>query len=680
MRQPNDRTDSNGLSKGSTLSRRKAFVFRFILLLAPLFFFAGIEGALRIFNYGDDLEIVKTKTIGQHEFYVINRALAKRYFGQSGTTIPEPSEDLFEKQKSPQTIRVFCLGESTMAGFPYDFNATAPSFLRDRLQSIFPDRNIEVINLGLSASTSFIVVDLVKQLVEYEPDLFVLYLGHNEFYGIFGSGSAVRIPGGTWLTNLHIALLHYRTYYLLREGLTALINLFTAPQSTPEGTMMEQMVREQVIPYGSELYVKTRETFRSNLKKIFEVSQRHGIPLVASALVSNIKDHPPFRSEFQTSTTPETRWEWERAFAQGEAAISKGDTSGAQRAFTRCTELDSLHARPFYLLGRIEYQRGNLVHAKNLLLRAKDLDALRFRASEDFAADLKRIATEHRVLVAPVDSFFASASTKGMIGNELMLEHLHPNIEGYFLLAKAIAQTILENRVLGSTGQNFHSDDEYWSRSRVTEFDRLVGQMKIDLLTHQWPFVTPTQPYRIRPRNRIEELALQYVEGKIFWSTARYELAEYYASRQEFELARKECLAISKVIPFSYQPLLMVADFYRFEGRTVEAKTWYARSMSVEDNPYARLKLAIILLEEERPADAKHQIQLAFDVAARNNFSLTKEAFASSYYLLGVAQAKMGEFSEATKSLQRSLSYEPHQNDAKELLQQLSSLQSRAPR
>ena len=79
--------------------------------------------------------------------------------------------------------RIFCLGESTMAGFPYDFHATAPSFLADRLQQMFPEDTIEVINVGLSAIGSYVILDFLRELAEYSPDLFIVYTGHNEFYG-----------------------------------------------------------------------------------------------------------------------------------------------------------------------------------------------------------------------------------------------------------------------------------------------------------------------------------------------------------------------------------------------------------------------------------------------------------------------------------------------------------------
>ena len=79
-----------------------------------------------------------------------------------------------------KTFRIFCLGGSTATGYPYWYNASFSFFLKTRLKIIFPDKNIEVINLSMTAVNSFTVLDMVKELPEYEPDLILVYDGHNE--------------------------------------------------------------------------------------------------------------------------------------------------------------------------------------------------------------------------------------------------------------------------------------------------------------------------------------------------------------------------------------------------------------------------------------------------------------------------------------------------------------------
>src|SRR6266481_5779165 len=130
---------------------RKKRSFWIVMLLVPLLLLAGAELLLRWFDYGGTLDlVVKTRVMGK-EWYTLNPRVATRYFLQEGVATPEPTDDLFEIEKQPATRRIFMLGESTMQGFPFDYNATAPRLLQDRLRQLLPRYNIEVINAGLSA-------------------------------------------------------------------------------------------------------------------------------------------------------------------------------------------------------------------------------------------------------------------------------------------------------------------------------------------------------------------------------------------------------------------------------------------------------------------------------------------------------------------------------------------------
>ena len=156
-------------------------LFSIILLITPFLFLLMLEGGLRFFSYGVDLALVHRTTVRGRDFLTINRSVARRYFSQPGVAIPEPPDVLFSVRKAARTKRVFCLGESTMAGFPYEYNATPASLLKDQLTALLPADTIEVINIGRSAVGSTVVRDLLTDILPYEPDLVVIYVGHNEF-------------------------------------------------------------------------------------------------------------------------------------------------------------------------------------------------------------------------------------------------------------------------------------------------------------------------------------------------------------------------------------------------------------------------------------------------------------------------------------------------------------------
>ncbi|NJM17091.1 MAG: hypothetical protein HC896_18435 [Bacteroidales bacterium] len=50
-------------------------------------------------------------------------------------------------------------------------------------------KKVEIINTAITAINSHIVLPMVKECAKYSPDLFILYMGNNEFIGPFGPGT-----------------------------------------------------------------------------------------------------------------------------------------------------------------------------------------------------------------------------------------------------------------------------------------------------------------------------------------------------------------------------------------------------------------------------------------------------------------------------------------------------------
>src|SRR3972149_1962694 len=83
----------------SSLSNLKKSVFTFITLLLPVVLLFALETMLRLFEYGGNLDLVVRKTVAGHEYYSINRAVARRYFSQPGSIVPEPTDEIFAVKK-----------------------------------------------------------------------------------------------------------------------------------------------------------------------------------------------------------------------------------------------------------------------------------------------------------------------------------------------------------------------------------------------------------------------------------------------------------------------------------------------------------------------------------------------------------------------------------------------------
>ncbi|MBT6149711.1 MAG: hypothetical protein HOH74_30005, partial [Gemmatimonadetes bacterium] len=161
--------------------RKAVFGLLFGLLLLCL-----VEILLRLVDVGHSHRLFLSGGHSQQELLYLNSRFANQYYPRLLPSIPTPGKSvLFERHKQPGTFRIFVLGESTSQGFPYGATEAFPFQLEQMLTRA--GIRCEVINLSMSAITSYVGLDMAREVAELSPDLVLVYFGHNEFLGIGGS-------------------------------------------------------------------------------------------------------------------------------------------------------------------------------------------------------------------------------------------------------------------------------------------------------------------------------------------------------------------------------------------------------------------------------------------------------------------------------------------------------------
>src|SRR5947207_860757 len=127
------------------------------------------------------------------------------------------------------------MAESAIKGFPEPRNLAASAFLADMLKDAWPDRKVEIINLGTTAVASFPVLEILTEALNYTPDLVVVYTGHNEFFGTYGVASRGWAGSKPWMLKANRAM----HSLALVQGIEKIL-----PQGGPQEkkTLMEVMV------------------------------------------------------------------------------------------------------------------------------------------------------------------------------------------------------------------------------------------------------------------------------------------------------------------------------------------------------------------------------------------------------------------------------------------------------
>ncbi len=331
---------------------------------------------------------------------------------------------------------------------------TFSRYIRKRLELVYPDTHVEVVNLGMTAVNSYTLLDLLKGVLNQKPDLILIYAGHNEYYGALGVGSVQSFGSSRALIRLMLYLDKFKTTQLVRNSINRVVSLFESGNNTSSGTLMSKMAKDKYILYNSKEFNAGLQQFKENLSDILRSIKDKGVPVILGRLVSNLKDQVPFISV---------------------------KTPGYQTADQVYKEAED------------ELKADNFTEADSLFKLAKDLDALRYRAPEKMNKIIDDLGKEFQAAIVPIDSIFNSASPEGIVGNNLIVDHLHPNVKGYQLMGKAFYDCMAKEGYLPKTENAEVPFDEQDSLTRAdfvfTRLDSSIGNDNITLLKNNWPYV-----------------------------------------------------------------------------------------------------------------------------------------------------------------------------------------------
>ena len=499
------------------LALPKKVLFYVMLIALPIALIVLAEAGLRIFNYGGITDLfVLDKSIAQPE-YVLNQNFNKRYFFQKGIVTPTPLSQRFSAVKDSLTFRIFCLGASTVQGVPYPPNGAFPAQLENVLAALHPQRRVEVINCGITAIASYSVLDIAREiLAKYRPDLIVVYTGHNEFYGVLAQASRLSLFHSYFLIQSFLKLQHLKTFLLLRDIVTKLFSKrITADSVIHHDTMMGIMPGDVGIPFESKLFQRTENHFRKNLEAIAREAKNHHTDVIFCTLVSNLGDLKPLSSLHENRDRSAQCFE---LFMKAKELQSQGKIEEAISAYHQALQCDSTDAEIQYDIGQAYRLVKNAQQAKYHLQLARDFDKIRFRAPSSFNAIIKDVAQSHGVPVVDIEEAFSRVSPDGIISKEYLLEHVHPDVHGYLLMAKSIAQKMSEEKIISDQWQwgRDLADSLYLQMTNLTLLDHEVANLAIFHLTSHWPFTDagPMKKYQRVGSEATERLAIQLSGNK----------------------------------------------------------------------------------------------------------------------------------------------------------------------
>ncbi|KXJ04313.1 hypothetical protein AC249_AIPGENE26358, partial [Exaiptasia diaphana] len=320
----------------------------------------------------------------------------------------------------------------------------------------------------------------------YQPDVFVIYTGHNEFLEERTYSDIIHEP--TWRRELRVWSNGLRSLNLARSLLGWTRETAAPDPSSPQPTDREGVAGQagaseagqtllaseveakldvwnglDLFERDLELQASVLTHFEHNLRQMISLAEAHDIPVILIRPISNLKDFSPFKSQRSAGLTDAVIEQHDRHLERGvellkgldadqpnatiesaaaDDAVTKADVAAAVEELRAAADLDPLFAESAYRLGQALLASGQEELAAEAFIRAKDLDICPLRALEATDRIIQRVASETSTpwvnLPEIIERHIRARVGHGIPGNEVLLDHVHPTLEAHQWIAQEV--------------------------------------------------------------------------------------------------------------------------------------------------------------------------------------------------------------------------------------------------
>jgi tetratricopeptide (TPR) repeat protein len=447
------------------------------LLLAALAL-GGVELLLRLLGvaegvprhdpfagFGSSVPMFERAMSGQTPVYRISRARLRE-------DAPEPAPEdgrEFRVEREARSFRAFVIGGSSAAGAPYPSRYAFPAWLERKLRGALPGLHIEVVNAALSGYATRRLLPIVRELAEYQPDLLIVYAGHNEWAERRYYAHLIDMdPRLFRLWEWSVGTRLYRVLSpLLRSGFRPfrdpeVVELGAVENSIEMFAVLEDRAAGGAHPSERELAYRDL-LYEFNLGAMAEVMQAAGARTLFLTLSQNFSGWAPGASGHRDGLEPAELGRWEALYARGQREARRGDCRAAVGSYAEALAIDAQYAELHFRMARCRHELGELEEARRHYRLASDLDRVPHGAPTHFNDILRRVARAHGAPVVDIDAALARDSGDALVGDDLFLDWLHPNLRAHQLVAAAVAEAMRREGIPVGAGR--------WSSAAPSEPD-----------------------------------------------------------------------------------------------------------------------------------------------------------------------------------------------------------------
>jgi len=408
-------------------------------VVSPIAFFLLFELVLTLLGYGLSNKFFVPWHMGDVAVHVPNKQFCEHFVPQSLSRTPEASV-LFPKTKSQ--FRIFVLGGSAANGDPdpdYGFCRQLEILLNDHAEGT----TFQVVNAAITAMNSHVARGIARDCAKHSPDLFILYTGNNEVVGPYGPPT---LPESLYrhkaVIDLSVALKKDLRVGQLVKNVIQAASAQGQSGDTWEG--MEAFLDSSITqddPRLQSCYLH----FKTNIQDIVAAAHGSGAKSLVCTVPTNIASCAPFGSAHRIGLSETDLAQWNSAYEAGRQLELAHDYAGALVEYKKALAIDDRYADLAYGMGQCLLKLKKQDEARDFLIRARDLDTLRFRADTSINQvvrdQAKALASKDASLLDLV-GVLEQVNQGRPLGKALLLDHVHLNVSANFHAAKAAMASI----------------------------------------------------------------------------------------------------------------------------------------------------------------------------------------------------------------------------------------------
>ena len=595
------------------------------------------ELALRLAGYGMSTQLFVPVKLDGDTLHAPNRLFFQQFYGVPITRVPH--EFAIPSQKPPNTFRIFVFGSSAAQGYP------SPDFafwrvLDTMLHARGGGMNTEMYSVALGGSDSHVMRAAAKACAQFEPDLFLVYMGNNELNPrVVQTLFWDRLPAPLALRCLHLtaALNDLRLVQLLRNLKPA------AAQNGPQGGAK-----------GGRDTARAYQYYQANVNDICAFAKQAGARVLLCTVGTRLRDCVPADRDGDAPAP------WRDAWNSGNALCDQGRFREALAEYARARALGGDHAPLAYATACCLHGLGEYDAARREFVLARDLDGNHNRACSRINEVLKTTAAARaRDGVELLDAVqaFSADSPHGIEGPELFVDHVHLSAEGNHVLARSVLETLARMEPRLEITAPALSAEECRKRLGMSLPD-LREELLCTLGSGEWTGIQPSERLKGELARLDEQIGPHADEMRLEACTRAADLVPWDVNVRtkcvrltlDKETALKKAQALAADFPRSAEAFRLLARGFRDTGRPDDAVGAMQRATTLLPNdPEAQAELGRLCLAANRTEDAFR----AFAASQRLKASAQAECG------IGRVLLRQGNVSGATQAFTRAMRRKP---------------------